>query len=174
MQKCASEDKNSHKQVHCALCGCDVYVCSCVRTGNGLQAWKKSGVKGYRKEQGERRWEQEKDSRTVFVISSEIHLFLPINCYPFWAWIEYIFSLPEEILLHSETLVLAGLASVCRAYPRIWGCFLESCSRKKDFTTPFFSLMTEETSVASIASLLWPQRKISEWACPTSAVFKQL
>lgn len=71
-------------------------------------------------------------------------------------------------------VVLAGLASVCRAYPRIWGCFLESFSRKKDFTTPFFSLMTEETSVASIASLLWPQRKISEWACPTSAVFKQL
>lgn len=45
----------------CALCGGDVYVFSCVRTGNGFpRAWKKSGVIGLEREQGERGGGQEK------------------------------------------------------------------------------------------------------------------
>lgn len=62
----------------CSLCDGDVYVCICVRKGNGPpQARRKSEVTVYRRKSRARGGEEreEREHRAAFLISSEISLF---------------------------------------------------------------------------------------------------
>lgn len=58
----------------CALCGGDVYVCSCVRTGNGSPAGleEKWSHRVKRRERWKRQREQENTQKAASLISSEI------------------------------------------------------------------------------------------------------